>query len=266
VTRRGSVLILALWVLMVLGFLALAVGGHVSANMQVARHLKYDATAYYLARAGVALAVSEIMADASNVVHRSPYESGRDTALLQDNPLVPGGAFSVYYTFDDTNGTETVIRTNYGVVAQNSKIDLHRPDIDDWRRLEGVLGALEAPGDLAGTILSNYPARKQETTEKTVAREQVKRYGPYEALQELLAIDGMDRAVFDELERLVTLKQFERWYAPGSGELWRRDSYGGVAEGRALTTTEDAASVAAVRKIVFVFDRFTTNFLYWREQ
>jgi hypothetical protein len=172
----------------------------------------------------------------------------------------------VYYTFDDTNGAKALIRTNQGVVAQKTKITLDDPTPDDWRRLDGVLDSLDAPGELTSAILSNYPARKQESGQKTVARMEANRYGPYEALQELLAVDGMDDAIFEELERLVTVRQFERWYAPDSGGLWRRDSYGGVAEGRALTTREDAASVAAVRKIVFVFDRFATNFLYWREQ
>ena len=36
--RHGSVLVLALWVLAILGFLALAVGGHVSANVKIARY------------------------------------------------------------------------------------------------------------------------------------------------------------------------------------------------------------------------------------
>lgn len=257
--RRGSVLVLALWVLLVLGFLAVAVGGRVAANIRAARSLQQDLTAYRLARAGVELAIAEVVQNPTNFDDAAASPPETVEALFHDNASLAGGTFSVFYTFDDTNRASIV--TNYGVTRLKQRIDIDRADKTDWERLENVLGWLGASADLATGILSNYPAQK------TVAREQANGYGPYEALPELLAVDGMDGALYEALERLVTIRQFERRYPPGSSDAWeRRASYGGVAEGRAVVKDANGAPVVtASRRIMFVYDTVTTNLLYWRE-
>lgn len=256
--RSGSILVLALWTLMVLGFLAFAVGAHVAAGIRTAQVLRERGAADALARAGVELAVAEIMLNATNYMGTTLDDLESHDALFLDNRTLPGGRFSVWYTFDDTNLSSII--TNYGVLSERAKIDIDRASETDFQRLSAVVDLLGGDRDVASQILSNYPSQK------TIAPEHLNRYGPYEALPELLMVEGMDQALFQGLEPLVTLRQFQRRYPPGVDSYERREAFGGLAEGRAEAPTPDGGlAVTAVRRIAFVFDRVTTNFLYWRE-
>lgn len=257
--RHASVLVLALWTLMVLGFLALAVGSHVAANMQAARYLRYDSVALHLARGGVEMAWAEILKNPTNVDCFASSELVSHVDRYRGNTSLGGGSFSVFSARFDTN-TQRIV-TCYGVMPEWKKVD-----VDVWPRggtstqeLEQILQAMDASPSLAGAILQEYPASKS----KVVADQTSNRYGWYEALPELLAVPGMDRVAFEGLEPLVTTSGL-KWYSkPGSDAAipWR--SYGGIAEGCAMIGT----STAAVRRVSFVFgfcDR-ATNLLYWRE-
>ncbi len=244
-----------------LGFLALAVGGHVSANTRAARFLRDDATALALAQGGVEMAIGEIMANPSNYDPVALGALPNDEEKFRDNASLAGGLFSVFYAIVDTNVPGIV--TNFGVVRDRGRINIDEGlGNNNTERLEQVLGWLGADNASALTveILTNYPSGKD------LAPEYANRYGPYEALPELLAVSGVDGALFDGLDPLVTLREFERQYT-SAGEAWgRRECYGGVAEGRAVATgAAGAPAVLATRRITFVFDRVTTNLLYWRE-
>jgi hypothetical protein len=65
-TRSGSILILAFWVLLFLGWLAVAVGALVSANLNLASHLKTEATGYFAARAAVEHAATAVRRGVTN--------------------------------------------------------------------------------------------------------------------------------------------------------------------------------------------------------
>ncbi|MDA0577315.1 MAG: hypothetical protein O3B24_04365 [Verrucomicrobia bacterium] len=263
--KRGataSILILALWTLMVLAFLALAIGGFVSAGTQTARFLQNDATAMALAQGGVELAISDIMQNPSNFDATVRGDVSGLESRFRENASLNGGTFSVYYTFDDTNANGIV--TNFGVLRESLKINIDNGAGTDTQRLVRVLDWLGAPRDLADMLVYTYPSNK--LSQKTVAPEYMNRYGPYEAVPELFAVRGVGIALFEGLEPLVTLREFERRY-PDQGDAWqRRESYGGIAEGRVMAGgAEGASTVVATRRITFVFDRVTTNLLYWRE-
>jgi type II secretory pathway component PulK len=254
----GSILILTIWTLMVLGFLALAVGSHVAANIRVAQYLREESTAYYLARGGVEFAIAELLRNPSNFQGTVIGEVANVEDRFRDNSSLPGGMFSVWYTLDDSNTMAVV--TNYGLLKESAKIDLDRADANDYARLQLALSAMGKSPTLTSAIFSNYPSQK------TVAPEYLNRYGPYEAVAELLAVEGVDGALMEALEPMVTLREFQRHYRGDSETYERRDAYGAVAEGRVVAMGADGRpSVAAVRRIAFVYDQGTTNLLYWRE-
>ena len=256
---RASVLVLALWTLSVLAFLAVAVGGYVSANIKFARHLRQDTTAYLLARAGVELAVAEIINHATNYLPVSLDELISNEDLFKENEDLPDGAFSVFYTYYDTNISAIV--TNFGIFPESAKINIDAGGASAAYQLQGVLDFIDADASIAGNILSNYPA------EKEIAQENRGRYYFYEGIPELLAVGGIDEDVFLALEPLVTIQRFRFGYTGvGPGGKFARDAYGGTAEGQAFThDAEGSKVITATRSITFVFDRVTTNFLHWRE-
>jgi len=258
--RSGSILILAIWSLAVLGFLVVAVGGYVTAGMAMARHLENDNTAYFLARAGVELAVAEIMNNSTRYDGKTVEDLESRDDLFRENGSLQGGVFSVSYTIDDTNVSQIV--TNYGVLKEAAKIDVTIDSVGTRMRLANVIELLGAPVEIVENVLSNYPAEKSAMDVVTTNR-----LGAYDALPEVLAVQGMTGEIFDDLEPLITLRRFKRWYPDTEGNNWnRRNSYGGVSEGRAMVTTHGRRKeITATRRISFVFDRETTNFVSWRE-
>ena len=157
--RRGSILILVLCSLAALGFLVVAVGKYVSESTSIARHLENSNRAYFLARAGVELAVTEIM-------DRPEYYKGTaivniisNDDLFKENKSVQGGIFSVSYTIDDRNTGKVV--TNYGVLREAAKIDVTVNTLGTRRRLEKVIKQLGASENIVDNILVNYPKQKK---------------------------------------------------------------------------------------------------------
>ena len=258
--RSGSILILAIWSLAVLGFLVVAVGGYVSANTAIARYLKNNNTAYFLARAGVEVAVAEMIKNAADYSGTTFENLTSRAELFRENDSLEGGVFSVSYTIEDTNTFQIV--TNYGVLKEAAKIDITSDTAGNRRRLTGVLNLLGAPAEIVDNVFSNYPAQKKQIEGVTDDR-----FGAYDGLPELMAVNGMTFKVFEALELFVTLRRFERWYLEDETNGWVcRKSYGGLSEGRAIVETHDRRKeIAVTRRISFVFDTVTTNFLAWRE-
>ncbi|MDA0989821.1 MAG: hypothetical protein O3A51_03620 [Verrucomicrobia bacterium] len=248
--RRGSVLVLALWTLLVLGFLAVAVGGYVSANMRIANHAKYSARAHYLAQAGVQLAVAEIMRNPTNI----------NESLFAENASLPGGTFSVLSVV--TNDAAFGLITNIGWVAEADKINLDDSSQRNQDLLVALLDALGQDKELAKVILGT---NNNLTAQKEIDKAYQDKYGLYDSPAELLLVDGVDGNTFAGLEPFVTVQQYQIWYGQDSNDKeskkYRRDSYGGLAQGKAVGDN----GIAALQRIAFVFDRATTNFLYWRE-
>ena len=257
--RSGSVLILAVWSLAVLGLLVVAVGGYVSASISMARYLKNNNAAYFLARAGVELAVAEIMNNPENYGGTTIADLVSMEDLFRDNATLQGGVFSVSYTIDDTNTSQIV--TNYGVLRETAKIDITSNDTGTRRRLTAIIEQLGAQGEIVDNIINRYPEQKEVDSVTS------NRFGAYDGLSELLAVPGVTGKIFDALERLITLRRFKRWYPASEGDEWiPRDSYGGLSEGRAMVMTLGGRKeIAATLRISFVFDSATTNFLSWRE-
>jgi len=231
---RGSVLVLALWSLFFLGALALAIGAHVSADLRVASSLKAEATARALARAGVERAVMEILRNTTNWDGVADAELGSDESLFKDNDSLPGGRFTVSYTY--LVGGSGVIATNFGIVRETRKININSRRSGARERLIG----LGVPGSVADNILG-WPSRKK----KRLAKQGRTGYpAVYESLHELLVVDGVTDEVYTRILPHVT--------------IFRGSAYGGVSEGT-------AGEGLAVRRIAFVFDRKRALFVHWHE-
>ncbi len=244
-TENGaSVLILVLWTLFFLGALALAVGGHVSANVRMAAYLNQSVRAHYAAVAGVEKAIAAALQTPTNFI------AYRNHAADFEDVAVGDAEFSVSYLVFG-GGPDPSVTTNFGIITESVMIDI---DWDHWTnraRLDVLVGDA-----LAANILSNYPAHKRIELEST------RRYGTYDTLQEMLAVDDIDRETFELLEPLTTLAKF-KWRF-GEGKRERRASFRGLSEGR-VRAGEDGAIIAE-KRISFVFcTEPVTNILYWRE-
>jgi len=233
--RGGSVLILALWSLLVLGALAVAVGGLVSAQVNRARYLKEDATARRLAASGIELAMVEMGLNPTNALI--------DDERFRDNRSLPDGQFSVYFTYVTNLDSRALFVTNFGIASMWEPWRINLDSRSESNRLERVLGGDQGVAENILTYNSN---------------------GVYESFQQILAVPGVDFGHFQLLEPVATLSRYRLWTF--EGKRYRRESYGGTAVGQAMATGRAGdQAVTATRRITFVYDVLSTNFLYWRE-
>lgn len=250
---RGSALILALWTLFFLGALAVAVGSYVSAGVQLASRLKGNTVAYQLARAGIELAIDQVLTNVTN--WNASVESGfqQNPALFQDNRSLPGGSFSVTYTFISTNGGHTV--TNYGILRERSKVNLNTASPATLATVFKDKGGLTEGASMSlATNVVSWRTGGRDSAKKKLAGAGSGEYlhQGFQSLYELLLIDGMTPDLFAELEPFLT--------------IFGKNCYGGTAEG--VASVDDGAggrSILGQRAISFVYDRDRRRLVYWHE-
>lgn len=233
----GSVLIFALWVILFMATLTVAVSTSVSVALTAARSLRTKAAARHLAEAGVGLAVAEIMS-ATGAVASS--ELTDNEARFRENRSVEGGAFSVSHVIGTNIAGEAAFHTNYGVSVESAKLRLDKADAGELGRLMiryGGVGEERDAMEIAGEVV-RY---KREKSEKYRA--------DFELLHELLQVESVrSRAgLFAGISPHLTLH----------GDV-RRACYAAIASGR---PDEDSREVV---RISFVVDT-EGAVLFWHE-
>ena len=116
--RTGLVLIFVLWVLVILAVMVVAVAVDTRLDSAVRLAAADRVTARWLARAGVARAISEIVADINQT--DGPHDSWYDHEDIFDRVPMPGGSFTVFADrFLDNN------QSAYGVIDEASRLNLN---------------------------------------------------------------------------------------------------------------------------------------------
>ena len=228
-------LILTLWTLFFLGALALAVGGHVSADLRLAAGVREGAMATALARAGAERAAMAVLRNPTNWNGMVEGDLGSDETVFRDNDSLAGGTFSVYYEY--VQQETGLVATNFGVVREARKININKRR-DNAR--EQLLSLGVPPGVIEHIFL--WPARKTERLEDEGGP------GLFESLHELLLVEGVTGELYARLAPHVTLY---------SGE-----TFGGVAQG---VVRREGGGPVATRRVAFVFDRRQARFVHWYE-
>ncbi|OGV67812.1 MAG: hypothetical protein A2283_22430 [Lentisphaerae bacterium RIFOXYA12_FULL_48_11] len=208
---RGSILVMTVWVLFFLATLAVAVGGLVASNVRAAAGIKNRVKAYYLARAGIEMAITETKSDSNawdsiNEPWGSSEELFREVSIGEDK-----GNFSVYYDSVSTLGGSV---TNYGMYDEERKININKASlamlkammeniaqvdsmtasdvasaIVDWRDVDDVV--------LTGGAENSYYAALSEPYSC--------HNGDFQSLHELRLIKGLTAVIFEKIKPYITM-------------------------------------------------------------
>lgn len=212
--RRGSVLILSLWVVFFLAALSVAIGSHVASVFSAAERLSARVQARAAAAAGAAQAAAVIMANETNAWDGVAGKAwNRDETQFKDAALADGGTFSVVFVTPDAKGGAV---TNVGVIGEEGKISLNTSHTNLLTALfmtAGGLGDSEAAALTAAVVAwrggggderltagakSGYSA--QTSTVGKVADRRMAH------IEELLEVDRVDAALFARLRPFITVQ------------------------------------------------------------
>lgn len=205
----GSALILALWTLFFLAVLALAVGSHVSANLELARGLRDGTLTRMAAKAGIEEAILVTCADSNEWDDMTEPWCSNDETFRN----APAGAerFTVFHAFSPPSGGGA---TNYGVADEERRIHLNRANRSLLQSLAEIAGVLdpETAESLADSIIDWRDTDDHPLTggaEKDYYAGLAEPYACHDAdfqlERELLLVKGMTAELFRKLEPCVTV-------------------------------------------------------------
>jgi len=137
----GSVLILAVWTLLFLSVIAVAVGARVSSHMDLAWNLSNRAVCYYSAKAGVEAAEAVIRGGTNSWIDLS-QDWNKGSEFLVDI-TVGEGVFTVFHVELAADGRSV---TNFGVIDEDRKVNINAATNDAGRQL--VRSLIEVAGGI----------------------------------------------------------------------------------------------------------------------
>jgi general secretion pathway protein K len=202
--RRGSVLVLVVWVISLLSLLASSLGAQGLAALDMVSRMDERLQAANAAAAAVQYAVQVVRADASDATDGSLDEWARCESCFREQAAA-GGRFTISYP--------TELEKVYGLIDEERKLSLNTMPAEVFAELlqrEAQLRPTEA-GDIGDAIVDwrDEDHEKRPHGAETFYYEGLSpsypcKDAPFEQLEELLLVRGVTREVFDRIAPYVT--------------------------------------------------------------
>lgn len=208
----GSVLVLSIWTLLLLSMLAVAVGAHVSSNLDMTTALASRVTCASAARAGIVASIALISSDTNQW---DVAEEGwlNDESLFRDVE-VGQGSFSVTHEEGLASG---LVVTNYGLFDEDRRINLNA--VTNQVGFEVVRSLLETAGGLdesdavaIATCLADWIDDDDEEREGGAETAYYRSLAGHTARNgriafpaELMLVKGMTPDIFSRIRKHVTI-------------------------------------------------------------
>lgn len=205
-SRRGSVLLYVVWLVLLLSVFAVGIGSQAQVSLDLSERLFAQLRAGYLARSALQVAALVLSRDPTPSVD-GLTESWSDRLELFDHHPLAGGWFSV--TSQDWSGA-----TRYGLSDEERRLNLNTAPADVLSRLAQVAGGLHEWDaiELAAAIEDWRDADDQERpdgAEDSYYHSLREAYdcknGPFENLEELRLIRGVSMDLYQKLQPHLTV-------------------------------------------------------------
>ena len=204
---RGSILILALWVIFMLAMLAVAVGAHIEGRLALARRIEQRTVGYYAARVGVERGIARLLQDTNG--WDGLGETWSDSQVDFSNVVSGAGIFSLHYALELSEGGSNVF---YGVWDEQSKIDIN----PGRGRIELIVALLQVAGglspDAAARVGESINLARTRLVDKSPTIGGKTGWvdphiqpGPFRSIYELRWVKGISPEVFDKIRESVTV-------------------------------------------------------------
>ena len=214
---QGSILILAVWVLSVLGIFSLSIGYQVRQKVALAQRLDLRNLLYGIAEVGIyrgLILVKEPDPSPNLAWLGDPWSSNekefKDISIGE-------GSYSVAYEYDDAkNSSESIRKTRYGLQDEESKINLNSAHPEVLSRLfQAASGSdREKAAQIAHSIVDWRDSDSFQSDPSYGAEDDYynnldppyeAKNAPFEVLQELLLVRGVDPEIFERVEDQITI-------------------------------------------------------------
>jgi type II secretory pathway component PulK len=201
-------MVLTLWVVVFLAFLASAIASHVSAHLQAVSDFKWGARSRAFGMRALAEALDFLQYDVINS-YDSLQESWANDNMRFKDILYAGGSFSI--VFERVNSKTGAVEKGYGLIDEGGKINLNRAPAHVLSPLFHVAGMTLVQADELGHFIVDW--RDTDTVSEGKGPEAcagltvpyVCKNADFEALEELWLMPGMTVAVYNVVRQELTL-------------------------------------------------------------
>ncbi len=209
---KGSVLIIALWALFLLTTFALHLGVIIRQKITLATRLDARDKLFFIAEAGVKAAVAEVRKEDELADADCLYESwGNSPVHFREIP-VDKGYFTVSYQYRE----EGALKERYGMMDEETKININTADADTLLRLLQKTAGLDADEAMqtAYAIVDwrdsdsfyQHPQYGAEDADyEDLPNPYEAKDSDFEVIDELLLVKGIHKDIFEKLHNFVTV-------------------------------------------------------------
>ena len=221
-TRRSSILVFTLWVLVFLSVFSLGIGRKTSGNLMVSRYFKNRLITYYLAKAGIEMGIYELDKDETPFYDTLNEFWANNDKIFKDIPLGLG-CITLSYTLpisgsllENNNQGEAIGKQPvfYGIMDESNKININKVPVKVLKNLLINLGKVDekSANDIASSIV-DWRDRdvivSQGGAENNYYQSLKMPYKcknrSFEVLEELLLVKGVSFEIFSKIKDVITV-------------------------------------------------------------
>ncbi len=232
-SRRGSLMVMTLWIIAILGILAVAIGRQLALQVRITRYRQARADAQALARGGIALAMERLMLDAQRA--DEPYDWLGETWAAGPIGSEGGGVWSIGVPKSADDPANIIARVEIRITDEDGKLGLNSLEnpvvYESFIRLLGASDQIDLIADYVDADSEPRPAGLEEL--EAVAPYRAKN-GPLAALYEIGVIPGI------RPETLLDLSPHASVFIPAETLININTAPGAVLVAAGLTTLAEA--------------------------
>ena len=225
-SKKGSILILTLWVLSFLTIFAVGLSYNVSGQLRMASHFQDRLKAYYLANAGIERAIVELAADQTPASDSLNEVWANNEEFFKEAPI-GNGYITLSYTMtmvgeneeaesgedeSEEDGAQQVVF--YGVMDENSRVNINKVPVNILEILLERIADLDkgeaaeianAIVDWRDTDIVISPGGAESSYYEGLEVPYECKNGEFQAIEELLLVKGMTPEIFSKLQNVITI-------------------------------------------------------------
>jgi len=208
--QAGSVLILVVWIMSLLSFLAVGFGARAEFGLSLVSRVQEQLTAYYAARGGIHYAFAMLENDTSTQ-YDSLNEPWYDDEGTYRDKHIGNAQYSIYS--EELDKVTQKMKKRYGLSDEDSKLNLNTATADILKNIFFTVGGVKVSEarEIADAILDwrdedsdrrPYGAEDSDYRGKRDAYES--KDAAFESVEELLLVDGVSMETFVRVEPYIT--------------------------------------------------------------
>lgn len=276
--KSASVLVITLWVLSFLSVFAVNLAYSTRGQLSYARHIQNRLKAYYLAKAGIEKATSELINDDNAKSDTLIDTWANDRKLFWESPLGEG-TFTVSYQLPVKRESERNWQvTFYGAMDESGKININKVSANVLSTLLECIGEVSSDeaDDIASAIIDwrdvdliVSPGGAENTYYQDLDIPYECKDGKLELTEELLLVRGVTPEIFQKINKVITVygsgkvnintAGYATFYALGLSESLCRQIMEFRKGGDGKFGTEDDETFSSVQAIRDVAPLFTED-------